>query len=409
MSGTTILVDLAPKGARQKETKDDDEQEVARILRLPWPQAAEADGESWAQEKEELELIDVLGDLRKGRLTAAAKVAQVLTSVEVLGHCLFWARLEPGPELAVVELPRLQIAFDVRPPHFHEPYQDFVLESREITGYGVLAPSDEALVAAANGSKLQRGIFLTDLQTRTEGKVLMGTSFLETLRLPSAPRLVCFFISRDDEWRRCVTNRYCVGGLHISRLYLEPGSISCALQLAYRYALQYEYKLAHRYVSFALATDEALTEEESFSVGMLFDLDEKDKNPEFQTLLLRLAIYLTADQSTHDKKNTFFRKLADFQQYMHKHSDLEPGCRLSENEVQAVLARARDAPAAWKAIRAPDLALAKESATQEWRIGAFEVTNLESKALLYSKLEYGRHLVDNEETFKNWAAETFGA
>lgn len=53
--------------------------------------------------------------------------------------------------------------------------------------------------------------------------------------------------------------------------------------------------------------------------------------------------------------------------------------------------------------------LAWSSPTGEWRIGAFEVTRLDPRALLYSKLEYGRHLVDNREIFDNWAATTLGA
>ena len=47
------------------------------------------------------------------------------------------------------------------------------------------------------------------------------------------------------------------------------------------------------------------------------------------------------------------------------------------------------------------------SPTGEWRIGAFEVTDLSSRELLYSKLATGAHLVDDREAFDRWVAENF--
>ena len=61
--------------------------------------------------------------------------------------------------------------------------------------------------------------------------------------------------------------------------------------------------------------------------------------------------------------------------------------------------------------------LARLSPTKEWRVGAFEITDLENDVLLYSKLETKRHLVGtrikvdgkvvhDDGPFNKWVAET---
>ena len=140
-----------------------------------------------------------------------------------------------------------------------------------------------------------------------------------------------------------------------------------------RYALQHEYKLAHRYLDFALACDEPFTEEETYSVDHLYNLvaERNENEPELISAVLRVCIYATAEESAQNRYNKYFSLFSRYITYLENRKIMSPACRLSWTEEQAVFALARDAPKAWRTVEAPDIAQQQSSSAVEvsWRIG----------------------------------------
>lgn len=291
------------------------------------------------------------GDASSGRLyllnllyspdnSPLAALADWIVRIEDLSHCLCWTRT-PLPVNAsasvgvsvsvdVIELPRLQLSFNVRLDPTTNQYK---LYSQDHHGYFVSNTRDAKLLKLLEG--LPHAILL-EHQDGDLAVLLLATRIRRLKNRNEQYSTELLAVRKDQKWWNKMKVRHFLYPVHLSHTFLFTPSLASAVYLLILRFLTRQYAEVFQLAD-SCVSDSALTPEESQIIGELHLLAD-DFAPDAHACRLKISL-VTQDSAM---PTLTWDTLNEFRSYLCKRQYVSAGCRLSGYEEYNILMSLQD-------------------------------------------------------------------